>query len=90
MLNIITGTKTCYHLLFANNLTVKNKKMKIKLIKKTTSCKDKIPEVKLLYFCIKERLSRDLETNAKGIDLAIVSRRSIKTPTAKVLTAATI
>ena len=62
----------------------------MKLIKKTVSCKDKIPEVKLLYLCIKDKLSSDLDTNATGMDLATASIRSINTPTANALTAATI
>ena len=39
---------------------------------------------------MKERFKRKLVTNSTGIDFAMVSKSKINTPTAKVLTAATI
>ena len=62
----------------------------MKLTKKSTFSKDKIPDVKSLYRCMKENASNALDKLANGIDLAIVSKSKTNTPTVNVLIAAII
>ena len=49
-----------------------------------------MPDVKLLYFCIKEIFERSLFTEEIGMDFAIVSSNKKKIPTPKLLVAAII